>query len=386
MAKSLGLSRNVVAIGFTSLFADVSSEMVFGLLPAFMVSVLGIQMVAVGVIEGAAATTTSLLMAFSGWYSDRLGRRKPIAALGYLLSALVKPLFAFAGSSLQVLAVRVSDRTGKGVRTSPKDALIADSTDPLIRGRAFGFTRSMDTAGAIAGPLLALLLFPALSYRGIFLWSIVPGLVAVTTLVLFVREARGEGMRRQRRTILGSFASVNRRFKAYVAIVALFTIGNFSYAFFLLRAMSLGVPIEFALALYLIFNVVYALSAYPMGVLADRLGKRKMIALGYGMFGFTAVGFAVASSPLHAWALFVGYGLFFGTVDTVQRAIVPDLVSNEERGTAFGLLHTSIGIVALPAGVIAGALWEISGPATPFAIAALTSFISAALITLIRHK
>ncbi|MFQ6081685.1 MAG: MFS transporter, partial [Candidatus Bathyarchaeia archaeon] len=318
-----GITFNVLVLGATSLLTDVSSEMIFALLPFFMVDVLGTEMVVVGLIEGAAETTASLLRVFSGWLSDKMRRRKPLTVLGYFTSAVLKPLFAFATSPVHVFIVRILDRVGKGVRTPPRDALIADSVEEKVRGKAYGFHRSMDTLGAVIGPLTAFLLFPILWYNGVFLASVFPGMAAVVLLTVSVREK----VRTETRGGVSSFSlelrSLSREFKVFTMVVTIFTLSNFSYAFLLLRAKDLGVPVDYAPLLYLLFNVVYAISAFPMGTLADKVGKKLVISFGYAMFGVTCLGFALASSPIHAILLFLAYGLFFATADAVQRAIVP---------------------------------------------------------------
>jgi MFS family permease len=372
-------------IGLTSLFADISSEMVFGVLPTFMAIVLGLSMVDIGGIEGAAATTTSLLMVASGWFSDRAGRRKPIAILGYTLSAICKPFFAFATSFVDVFAVRVVDRIGKGTRTAPKDALIADFARQADLGRAYGLTRSMDTVGAIVGPIvalaLALVLLPNSYYHTVFLLSIVPGLLATIPLGYGVKEQQ---IKRNLVTKRESTATqLGTRFKIYAAIVLLFSFANFSYAFFLLRATSLGVSPSFTVGLYLVFNVTYAAAAYPFGLLGDRLSKYWIIVVGYCAFGLMSLGFAAAPSATWMIPLFLAYGVAYAIVDTLQRAVVPELVSSENRGTAFGILHTSIGVAALPAGLIAGALWQFYSPSSPFLLSAVVSFVAGILLAVL---
>lgn len=377
-----GLTLNVLVLGATSLLTDISSEMVFTLLPFFMVNVLSIEMAFVGLIEGAAEATSSLLKVFSGWFSDKTRKRKPFVVLGYSLSAFVKPLFALAASVSQVFMIRLLDRIGKGVRTSPRDALIADSIQPDVRGKAYGLHRSMDTIGAVLGPLIAFLLFPIIWYRGVFLVSIIPGLAAVVLLTLLMKEKKREGVVWKGSSFLSDFRSLPGDFKVYVVMVAIFTLGNFSYAFFLLRAGELGVPIIFAPLLYLLFNLVYAISALPIGTLADRIGKKPVILFGYAMFGVTCLGFAFAYSSFHAVILFVAYGVFFAIADTLQRAIVPDLVTAELRGTAFGVLHTTIGVAAFPSSLIAGVLWQIYGATISFMLAAVVSIASTVLFLL----
>ncbi len=384
--KSFGwLTVNVLALGFVSLLTDISSEMVFCLLPFFMTSVLGIEMSLVGLIEGAAEATASVLKVFSGWFSDRLKERKPLAVLGYSLSTMLKPMFAFATSSLQVLFIRILERVGKGIRTSPRDALIADSIQAEVRGKAYGLHRSMDTLGAVIGPLIAFLLFPLFGYKTIFLLSVIPAAVAVALLVTLVKERAPVGNASKTSPLWSEVRSLSREFKTFVIIATIFTLSRFSYAFFLLRATNLGLTAAHAPLLYVLFNVVYAAFAFPAGALADKIGKGKVISLGYVVFSATCVGLILASSPLHAVILFIGYGLSYAVTDAVQRAIVPDLVKPELRGTAFGVLHTSLGLAALPASVIAGALWQYFGPAIPFAFGATLSLISATLFLALLH-
>lgn len=378
-----GLTLNVLALGFTSLLTDVSSEMIFALLPFFMVNILRIEMAFVGFIEGAAEAVSSLLKVYSGWLSDKMRRRKPFAVLGYSISTISKPFFALASSAFHVLAVRILDRIGKGVRTSPRDALIADSISEEVRGKAYGFHRSMDTAGAIAGPLLAFLLLPILGYRGVFLASVLPGAGSVLLLVILVRET-GLHLRggRRERVSLALKEDIGRKFKAYIASVVLYTLGNFSYAFFLLRAGELGVATRVAPLLYLLFNIVYAGTAFPVGSLADRIGKRRMLALGYVSFALTCLGFAAADKSAYAILLFIAYGGSYAIADTLQRAIVPDLVEPQVRGSAFGVLHTATGLAALPSSIMAGALWQVYGAAVPFIMSAALSIAAVAIMTI----
>lgn len=377
-----GLSLNILALGFTSMLTDVSSEMVFTLLPFFMVNVLGLEMALVGLIEGAAEGTASLLKVFSGWFSDKINRRKPFAVLGYSISAFIKPIFGLATLPFHILAVRIIDRVGKGIRTSPRDALIANSIQPGFRGKAFGLHRSMDTIGAVIGPLLAFLLFPIIWYRGVFFVSIIPGLLAVILLIFLVKERKNPKITKKVSSITTEFKSLPKDFKIYIIIVGIFALSNFSYAFFLLRAGEIGISARFAPLLYLLFNLAYAIFAFPIGTLADRVGKKFVLMFGYGMFGVTCLGFAIAFSPIHAIILFIAYGIFFAIVDTLQRAIVPDIIKVEHRGTAFGALHMTIGITAFISSLLAGTLWQIYGAFVPFILGAIISIISAILLSI----
>ncbi len=369
----------MIVLGFVSFLTDVSSEMVFALLPFFMVDVLGISMSFVGLIEGAAESVSSFLRVFSGWFSDKTGKRKPLTAWGYFVSSISKPFFALATLPVHVLTVRISDRIGKGIRTPPRDALIADSIQPEVHGKAYGFHRSMDTFGAVLGPLLAFLLLPVLGYRNIFVVSVVPGLAAVLLFLKFVREGKVR-KREGSLTFRFSFKAFGFEFKLFLFIVAFFALANFSYAFFLLKAKEIGVTVYFAPLLYMVFNLTYALFAFPVGNLADRIGKKVVLGIGYMIFGLTCLGFIKAVSLVQAVFLFVLYGVFFATVDTVQRAIVPDLVSPEIRGSAFGVYHTIMGGVTLPASLIAGTLWQFYGSDLPFIFGATIGFISTILL------
>lgn len=353
--------------------------MIFSLLPFFMTTVLGMNMVWVGLVEGAAETTSSFLKVISGWFSDKIKSRKALITFGYALSSLTKPFFAFSSTPFQVVSIRVLDRLGKGVRDSPRDALIADVIDKKVRGKAYGFHRSLDSLGAVLGPLSAFLLFPILWYRGVFLISIIPGILSVILILFFVRE-RKSTISSGSFSASRSFRWLDRRFRIYILIVAIFTFSNFSYAFFLLRAQNFGVAPRYAPLLYLLFNGVYAFSAFPVGYASDKVGKRALLLLGYIMFGVTCVGFALASSLLHIILLFIAYGAFYAFADTLQRAIVPDIVKQDVRGTAFGALHTSIGMAALPSSIIAGELWQTFGASSTFLFAAVTAFLSAGLL------
>jgi MFS family permease len=381
-----GITINIMILGIASMLTDVSSEMIFALLPFFIKYELHSDYTFLGLIEGMAETVTSFVRIWSGWLSDKIKKRKPLAVAGYAISAVLKPFFAVAVSPLHVLIVRVSDRFGKGVRTPPRDALIADSVEANVRGKAYGFHRSMDTIGAVLGPLFAFLLFPIIFYRGVFLASFIPAIAAVMLLLIFVKEKPPKQVDKVSTKFSLELKSLSPEFKKYLFIAAIFAFGNFSYAFFLLRAQSLGIEESYAVLLYMLFNVVYVLFAFPSGVLADKVGKKSMISFGYFMFGITCLGFAFAYSPIHGVLLFIAYGVFYAVVDTVQRAIVPDFVAPETRGAAFGALHTVIGIVALPSSLIAGALSELIDPTLPFKIGAITALFSSISLFLLTRQ
>jgi MFS family permease len=384
------IKKNVLALGITSFFTDVSSEMILALLPLFLTA-LGAGKAAIGLIEGIAEFTASTLKTFSGWISDRLQKRKLLVVIGYSLSTITKPFIAVAGNWLQVLFVRFLDRVGKGIRTSPRDALIADSIEAGERGRSFGFHRMMDTSGAVVGTLLAaLFLFvftkffnmeTIFQYRTIFWIAVIPGIMSILTLILFVKEPKFAEKKAQ---VLSFKAALPGRFIVFLSIVALFELVHFSYALFILRAADLGVAIPLIPIIYLVYNLVYAGTAMPFGQLSDRVGKKKMLSLGYLLFGLMCLGFAFASQSAHAWMLFVLFGLSVAIVDTIPRAMVPDMVSPEVKGTAYGVYHMVIGVLDLPASAVGGLLWDIfgkvRGPIIAFSYAAVLAIIAAVLL------
>jgi len=371
-----GLGFNIIVLGIASFLTDVSSEMIFPLFPLFTVEVLGAGAAALGLMEGVAESAASLLKVISGWWSDKLRRRKPFVVSGYGLSTVVKPMLALSTSWSHALGVRFADRVGKGLRTAPRDAIIADSSAPSVRGKAFGLHRTLDTLGAVLGPAIAFLLLPLLGYRKVFLVATIPAAIAVVVLILFVREvfAGRKGAKISLRV------GLSPEFRLYLAIVALFTLGNFSWAFLILRAKDIGVAPGYTILLYMFHNLIYALASLPAGMLSDRVGRRPVIALGYSIFGITCVGFALASSPWHAIFLFATYGLFRGITEGVQKAYVSDLVVPELRGTAMGTFDTVSGIAAFPASFIVGILWQSIGVQAAFAYGATLSFAATVLL------
>ena len=387
------LKKNVYALGVTSFFTDVSSEMILALLPLFLTA-LGAGKTAIGLIEGLAEFTASTLKAFSGWFSDKIKKRKLLIVVGYTLSTVTKPFIAAASNWGQVLLVRFVDRVGKGVRTSPRDALIAESVEPHERGKYFGFHRMMDTSGAVVGTMLAsLFLFvftryfqmeTIFQYRTIFWIAIIPGLMAVITLVLYVKEPKFTETKDQ---IFSFKQALPKKFIKFLAIVGVFHLAQFSYAFFILRAAELGVAIPLIPVIYLVYNLVYAATAMPFGQLADRIGRKNMLAFGFVLGGLMCFGFAFATSPIHAWLLFVVAGLSAAIIDTIPRAMVPSMVPAEVKATAYGVYHMVIGVLDLPASLIVGLLWDITGPVIAFSYAAVLPIIAGALLfTLIPEK
>lgn len=356
---------NIIILGLTSLLTDISTEMVYPLLPMFLTQTLGASPAILGLIEGIAESVASLLRVFSGYISDRVGRRKPLAIAGYVASTLGKIFLVVAQAWPTVLAGRFVDRFGKGVRTAPRDALIADSADPARRGRAYGLHRAMDSLGATLGVITAIVLLRsgAANVRAIFLWSLIPAALGVAVLFL-ARDVRSQRAGTQVPVLRWSVLPAKLR--AYLLVVFLFTLGNSSNQFLLLRAQNLGVATAAVLVLYLVFNVTYAAVAYPAGRLSDWVGRRKLLVAGYALYGLVYLGFGLASSPGSLWVLFPVYGLYMGMSDGVEKALVADLAPTSIRATAIGLHATLVGIGLLPASLLAGWLWTSFGPAMPF--------------------
>jgi MFS family permease len=364
-----GISGNVFILGLVSFLTDVSSEMIYPLLPLFVTSVLGGSAAFLGAIEGVAESTAALLKLASGIVSDRVTERKRLVLAGYTLSSISRPLIALAASPLAVLLVRFSDRIGKGIRTSPRDALIADSTDRSLWGKAFGFQRSLDHAGAIVGPLVAtgLLVLFSPNLRTIFLLAAIPGFLAVLLIIAKIREV-------PRRSTLtngwGGGVVPNRGIRTYLLILLLFTLGNSSDAFLLLRAGQMGVAPARIPLLWTFFHLAKMLSSMPFGTLSDRIGRRGVTIAGWGVYSLAYAGFALASSELHIWLLFAWYGLFYGMTEGVEKAYLSDMVEPSERGSAFGWYNGAVGIGALPASLIFGLIWQKASPQAAFTFGA----------------
>jgi MFS family permease len=387
------LPRNVWALSLTSFFMDVSSEMVVNLLPLFLFNILGVRTSVIGLIEGVAETTASLIKLASGWISDQLRGRKWLAVLGYALSAFSKPFFYFASSWAAVAAVRWVDRVGKGIRTSPRDALIADSVDEGARGLAFGVQRAADTAGAMTGLVVTFMAVWFLqassvdlkesSFRTIVLLSLAPAFLAVLTIAAGTRDIPAE--ERQSKIELG-FRSLGKPFMAFITIVCLFELGNSSDAFMVIRAQERGLSVAGILSMLVVFNLVYSLVSTPAGALSDVLGRRKVIAVGWIIYAVIYLGFGLARTGWHAWLLYAAYGFYYGLTYSTSKALVADLVSENVRGTAFGTYNAAVGLMAFPASFIAGILWQGVGTwdgfgaAAPFLFGAFTAATAALLL------
>lgn len=393
--KVRNLPRNVWALGLTSFFTDISSEMILNILPLFLANVLGVRTAFIGLIEGVAESTASLLKLFSGWFSDRLRQRKWLAVLGYGLSAVTKPFFYIAGSWGMVAGVRWADRIGKGIRTAPRDALIADSISPEQRGLAFGFHRAADTAGAALGIAIALGAVWMLgghperlgesAFRTIVLLSLVPAFLAILCLVVGARDV--PAVPRNAPPKFG-LTALGRPFVTFIIIVGIFDLGNSSDAFLVLLAQQRGASVTGILTMLLMFNFIYTAISTPAGALSDRIGRRKLIAGGWLLYAFIYLGFALSGAVWHIWVLYAAYGVYYGLAYGTARAMVADIVPLESRGMAYGTYSAVLGILDLPASLIAGILWQGVGdwagfgPSAPFLFGAAAAFLAAVLMAL----
>ncbi|MBI3944734.1 MAG: MFS transporter [Armatimonadetes bacterium] len=382
------LHATVKAAGWVSFLTDFSSEIIYPLLPIFLTSSLvGASVAFVGVVEGVAESTASLLKLVSGWLSDRMGRRRPLVVFGYTISSIARPLVAAATAPWHVLLLRTADRVGKGLRSAPRDALIADVTPPEIRGRAYGFQRAMDHAGAVAGPLVAFGLLQGLgwSLRLTFAMAAIPAAAAVLVVALWVRDAPGteKGPRKRLPLSWRDWSRLDRRLLSVLGIVGLFTLGNSSDAFLILRARDLGVSTALIPILWVALHVVKSLTSTPAGSLSDRIGRRTLILGGWFIYAFVYAGFALAGAAWHAWALFLVYGTFFGLTEGAEKALVSDLARPEERGAAFGLYAFLIGIMALPSSALMGVIWQKVGVGAAFFWGGGVALLAAILLALV---
>jgi len=376
-----GVGANVLILGLVSLFTDMSSQMVFPLIPLFLTATLGASATVVGIIEGSAEAVASLLKVFSGYWSDRIKRRKPFVLLGYGISSLMKPLFAFAFAWQSVFVIRIVERVGKGLRNAPRDAIIAESSAGDVRGKAYGIHRAMDGIGSTLGAVLAYILLLSLGFSDIFLLAGVPAFIAVL-LILFVKEREKVPStdRPAPKSIRISFRELPPKLKQFIAVSTVFTLGNFGYAFLLLRALDIGLSDRTAILLYITFYVVYTIVTIPAGTISDKIGRKPVIIIGYVLFGTTSLGLAVVTNLSGIVWLFALYGVFYALIDGVQRAFVVDLSPPDLKATALGAFHTATGLAALPAGAIAGILWDVISPETTFLYGFALSITAAVLL------
>ncbi|MEP6719521.1 MAG: MFS transporter [bacterium] len=396
-SRSRLLPRNVFAISLVSLLNDASSEIIYPLLPIFLSITLGASPGVVGLIEGAAESISSLLKLFAGYFSDRRGKRKSFVVFGYVLSSFVRPLLAFAVNWYQVLGIRLGDRVGKGIRSAPRDAMIADTVRVEERGLAFGFHRAMDHTGAVAGPLLGYLLVllfavdrnspTAGEFKWIFLAASIPAMAAVAVAAFYVREVKHKRSAIDDAVVTApvklSLKGFDANFKRFLLIVALFTLSNSSDAFLLLRARMAGVSVVLIPLLWATLHVSKVVSSLFGGDLSDRLGRRRLIVSGWILYAAVYAGFAFVTNEFSVWILFIIYGIYFGFAEGAEKALVADLVPPEKRGTAFGLYNLAFGITVLPASLLMGALWDWRGPQTAFIVSAVLGSTAALLLLLL---
>lgn len=393
------LARNVKVLSAVSFLTDVASEMIYPLLPIFLSTVVGVSTTALGAIEGAAESLSSLLRLPAGWWSDRVKRRKPLVLAGYAIAAIARPMIALATTVGQVLAIRLSDRFGKGIRSAPRDALIADSVPQDQRGYAYGVHRAADNAGAVLGPLIAwaLLTFQWVELRELFLWAAVPGAISVVLLWGFVQErsvsaavssaapasAATGNVPAARSAAADASALMGAPFWRFLVVIFVFTLGASSDAFLLLRASQLGIAASAIPILWATLHVVKVTSSVWGGGLSDRVGRRPLILFGWAVYAAVYLGFAFATTAWHGWLLFIVYGLYFGMTEGTEKALVADLVPAARRGAAFGWFNAVLGVGALPASLMFGMIWERFGSAVAFGIGAAIAAMATLLFVLL---
>src|SRR5215203_1086149 len=396
-ARYRNLSGNVFALSLVSLLNDTSSEIIYPLLPTFLALTLGASPFAIGLIEGFAESVAALLKLLSGYFSDRFNNRKLPVFFGYALASLTRPLLAFAGSWQQVLAVRLTDRVGKGIRGTPRDALLADSVPPEKRGLAFGFNRAADHLGAVLGPVCAFILLyflagnpenpTARDYQQVFLFASVPVALGLFVIVFFVKEKPHEAANENGALpIKLSLKEFDGNFKLFLGVIALFTLSNSTDAFLLLRAEQSGIPPPLLPLLWMVLHISKVLFSLVGGDLSDRIGRRTLIFSGWIVYALVYAGFAFVNAAWQAWVLFIIYGIYFGLTEGVEKALVADLVAPEKRGTAFGFYNLAFSITVLPASVLFGLLWKKFGAAPAFLISASISLGAAALLLTVKTK
>ena len=386
MKNKFGISKNVFVLGLVSFFNDVASEMIYPIVPIFLTSVLGAPVAIVGLIEGIAESTASLLKAVSGWLSDKLQKRKPFVVAGYSFSAISKILLSLAFSWPFVLFARFVDRFGKGTRTSARDALIAESSDTSTRGKSFGFHRAIDTLGAVVGPLIALLAIHFLdnNFRLIFFLAFIPACIGILLLLFFVKERKKEANISPALNL--SWRNLDPSFKIFLLISFVFALGNSSDAFLILRAQNLGLSVALVVLAYVIFNFTYAIFSIPAGIISDKIGPKKVLFSGFLLFSIIYLFFGLTNNSLILWFLFPFYGIYMALTEGVGKAYISNLVPQEKTGTAFGVYQTTIGLCTFFASLIAGLLWTYIGVSAPFIFGSVMAIISAFLFVVLEKK
>ena len=377
-----GINRNIVAISLVSFFNDISSEMVYPVIPIFLVAVLNAPVTIVGLIEGIAESTANLLRIFSGYFSDRSGKRKPFMTGGYMLSALSKLIIASASGWTSVMGGRFLDRFGKGVRTSARDALLAGASQERYRGRVFGFHRALDTLGAVVGPLMAFFLLKVFedNLRFIFYLAFIPAAAGVVLLVVFVRDVKRTAGTAARPSWRLRDVRLSRGFKVFLLASTVFALGNSSDAFIILRAHNLGFAVETTILAYALFNIVYAVLSHPAGIISDRVGQKKILLWGFALFALIYLLLGIVDRSAFLWVLFPMYGVYMALTEGIGKAYISLHARDEFTGTTYGVYQTLTGLAAFPASLAAGFLWRYVSPGAPFifgaamALAALMIF------------
>ena len=372
--KILGYNRNILFTGLTSFLTDTSVKMIYSVMPMFLMSI-GASKASLGLIEGVAESTASLVKALSGFWSDKIGKNKPFMLVGYALSAVIMPLYAFVISPMQVLLLRFAERFGKGIRTAPRDSLIAASVTNNETGRSFGLQKAMDNSGAIAGPLLAfalLSLFPG-DFRLIFMLAGIPAILGIFVIIFGIREVRknkAELFQKFR------FSDFSKRYYLFLGIIFIFTLGNSTDALLLVKANEAGIKVAFIPLVYLITNTVAVIAAIPLGSLSDRVGKEKILVAGFLIYALVYFLFGRTSDTVAITLLFALYGLYSAATDGIQKAFVTDIVDKNKKGTGLGIYNAILGITLLPASIIAGVLYDRAGSAAPFYFGSSMAFLS----------
>ena len=379
LKNNFGIPRNVFALGWVSFFNDLASEMIYPIVPIFLTSFLGVPVAIVGVIEGIAESTASILKFFSGWLSDKFQKRKPFVISGYALSTFSKIILGLSYSWPLVLIARFFDRFGKGIRTSARDSLITESCPESIRGKSFGFHRALDTLGAVFGPLAAILFLAIFNnnIRLIFYIAFIPGLIGIILLLIFVREKKKNALCFSDLKL--KWRDINPSFKIFLFISVIFSIGNSSDAFLILRAQNLGLAIKTTIFAYVLFNLTYALFSIPAGAIVDKIGAKKILITGLLIFSLVYLFFGLINKNLFIWFLFPVYGIYMALTEGVGKAYISLLVPQEKSGTAFGIYQTSIGICSFFSSLIAGVMWSYVNVRVPFFFGSITAFISVIL-------
>ena len=386
MKNKFGISKNVFVLGLVSFFNDVASEMIYPIVPIFLTSILGAPVAIVGLIEGIAESTASILKVVSGWLSDKLQKRKPFVVAGYSFSAISKILLSLAFSWPFVLFARFVDRFGKGTRTSARDALIAESSETSTRGKSFGFHRALDTLGAVVGPLADLLAIHFLdnNFCLIFFLAFIPACIGILLLFFFVKERKKE--KNPDQVFHFSWRNLDPSFKVFLLISFIFALGNSSDAFLILRAQNLGLSVILVVLAYVLFNFTYAIFSMPAGIISDKIGPKKVLLSGFLLFSAVYLFFGLAQSSHFLWLLFPFYGIYMALTEGVGKAYISNLIPQEKTGTAFGVYQTTIGLCTFFASLIAGLLWTYIGVSAPFIFGSVMAIISAFLFVVLEKK